>query len=399
MIYLINPSEKGILDNAGDRMPIGLLSIGTKLESMGYDVKLYDLNHSKLNDLKNDISHDSNSIVGISVYTSPLKDEAIRVAKELRPYSKRLIAGGYHATAMPETLKEHFDAVVRGEGENSFNFAISQNGVITTMPPKLDKIPNINYGLLNMNKYGIEQSGKRTATMITSRGCPFHCIYCGKMERKVRFEPIIKIRKQMRDLKEYGFKSIYFLDDVFTLNNDRMEEITKFAKKIKMPFRVTTRADLLNESKLEILAKNGCEWISLGIESGSNKILKNAEKGMNVQQNYDVVQMAGKLGINVKGFFIIGLPGETEFTARQTINFAKSLKECGLKKADFYYLVPFPGTAIWQQPDEFRIKIKDRDYTKYLQAGKKAKCVVKTEGLSSERIEELVEEAKKQWKK
>lgn len=380
-------------------MPIGLLSIGTKLESMGYDVKLYDLNHSKLNDLKNDISHDSNSIVGISVYTSPLKDEAIRVAKELRPYSKRLIAGGYHATAMPETLKEHFDAVVRGEGENSFNFAISQNGVITTMPPKLDKIPNINYGLLNMNKYGIEQSGKRTATMITSRGCPFHCIYCGKMERKVRFEPIIKIRKQMRDLKEYGFKSIYFLDDVFTLNNDRMEEITKFAKKIKMPFRVTTRADLLNESKLEILAKNGCEWISLGIESGSNKILKNAEKGMNVQQNYDVVQMAGKLGINVKGFFIIGLPGETEFTARQTINFAKSLKECGLKKADFYYLVPFPGTAIWQQPDEFRIKIKDRDYTKYLQAGKKAKCVVKTEGLSSERIEELVEEAKKQWKK
>ena len=91
------------------------------------------------------------------------------------------------------------------------------------------------------------------------------------------------------------------------------------------------------------------------------------------------------------------MPGETFKTAKQTIKFARNLKEIGLTSADFYYLTPFPGTPIWDNPEKFGIEIISRDYSNYLQAGKKAKCYVNTQKLKSKDIEKLVTEAKHIW--
>ncbi|MBU2634493.1 MAG: hypothetical protein KJ674_04580, partial [Nanoarchaeota archaeon] len=91
-------------------------------------------------------------------------------------------------------------------------------------------------------------------------------------------------------------------------------------------------------------------------------------------------------------------PGETEKTARKTIEFSAMLKDHGMVQADFYYLTPFPGTPIWENPNKFGIEIIERDFTKYMQAGIEAKCYVRTKELSPERIEELVQEAKDSWK-
>lgn len=395
-IHLVNPSERAILDNAGDRIPIGLLSIAGNLREKGFDVDVYDLNHTKETKLFEAVNKDRNAVIGISVYTSPGYKEAVRLAKQLKGKG-RLIAGGHHATAIPESLTEHFDAVIKGEGENSFPMAMSLDGVIKGVLPELSELPIPALDLLDMKNYGVEQSG-RTATLITSRGCPYSCAFCGKMEKKVRYEPIQKVRTQMSQLKNLGFDSLYFLDDVFTLERKRMQQITDWAKIIDMPFRVTTRANLIDERKLDILKKNGCEWLSMGIESGNNKVLENSNKGLTTQQNANAVKWAGERGIKVKGFFIIGLPGETEFTANQTKYFARKLRKKGLTKADFYYLTPFPGTPIWNNPEKFGIEITNFDYTKYLAAGKGAKCYVNTKGLKAERIEELVEEAREEWK-
>jgi radical SAM superfamily enzyme YgiQ (UPF0313 family) len=119
---------------------------------------------------------------------------------------------------------------------------------------------------------------------------------------------------------------------------------------------------------------------------------------MTALQNAMAVGTIAKYGINVKGFFIIGLPGETEKTARKTIDLAKNLKKIGLKKADFYFLTPFPGTPIWNNPKKFAIEITNRDFTKYLEAGKGARCHVQTRELSRERIEELVKIAREEFK-
>jgi len=177
-----------------------------------------------------------------------------------------------------------------------------------------------------------------------------------------------------------------------------MKEIVEYTSNYNLPFRVTTRANLIDDSKLEILAKNGCDWLSLGIESGDDEILKLSNKRMKAYDDHIATQKAAKHGLNVKGFFIIGLPGESEESAKKTIEFAKYLKGEGLTAADFYYLTPFPGTPIWNDPKKYGIEIIDKDYTNYLQAGKTAHCVIKTKYLNNKRIEELVGQAKREFK-
>jgi len=393
MIYLINLSEQRILKDFGDRVPIGLLSIATELQRKGYQTRVYDMNHDTMPELLEEFELDKPEAMGISVYTSPSVPEAKYLAK-LFKHRTKLIAGGHHATHMPKSLFPYFDTVVKGEGENNFETAIFKNGIVKSSTPDLTKLLPINYEFLDMSKYNMKIDGQRTGTIITSRGCPYSCAFCGKLEDKVRFSPVKNVITEIDRLKKLNFKSIYFLDDVFTLKQERMKQIVE---QVNMPFRVTSRANLINYEKLGILKDNGCTWLSLGIESGSNEILKKANKGMTTQENYEAVRQASNIGIKTKGFFIIGLPSETEHTAKQTIAFSKILKDVGLTSADFYFLTPFPGTPIWNNPDKFDIEITNKDYTKYLEAGKGAKCYVNTKELKAEKIEELVKEAQREW--
>lgn len=394
-VDLLNPSERRIIENAGDRIPHGLVSIASKLQSNGHDVRLYDFNHTSARAYLEQFRQRRPDAVGVSVYTSPVVPEAKQIANMLKGQT-HLIAGGYHASALPYSLPE-FDSIVAGEAEELIEHALTNSGVVFGDDVDLSKLPQPDLDLLDINKYQMQQSGERTATLITSRGCPYECSFCGKMSRKVRTEPIDKVRQQMEDFKEKGFESLYFLDDVFTLDKDRLWEITGDARELGMPFRVTTRANLINDEKLDMLAFNGCNWLSMGIESGNNEILAKSNKGMTTEQNLEAVIKANNRQINTKGFFILGLPGETEETAKQTIEFSQRLKEEGLTSADFYFLTPFPGTPIWARPNDFGIEITNQDYTKYLEAGKGARCYVNTEELKAERIEELVIKAKEEW--
>ena len=389
LTYLINPSEKGYLENAGDRMPLGLLSIASNLKGKNEKVKVFDMNHTSEETLFKKFKQDKPDYMGISVYTSASYVNAIKLAKHFKGKTK-LIAGGYHASALPESLVSYFDLVVQGEGDQMKKYRDLWDVVNVGIINDLSKLSVIDRSFLS-HDYHMNQSGKRAGTIITSRGCPYNCCFCGKISKKVRFEPLDKIKKDLKNLE--GYESIYFLDDVFTINKKRMKQIVELTK---VPFRITSRANLLDESKIETLAKNGCEWISLGIESGNNQILKNSNKQMTTSDNYNVVKLANKYGIKTKGFFILGLPGETKKTAKQTIKFSKDLKEVGLTSADFYYLSPFPGTPIWNNPEKFGIEIIDRDFTKYLQTGKNARCYINTKKLKAKEIEELVKEAK-EW--
>lgn len=395
MIYLINPSETDILDTAGDRMPLGLMSIGANLKKNGLETKLFDLNHDDINQMIKQAQEDNPKVVGISAYTSANYNKAAYLSKRFRELfpKTRLVVGGHHATAMPYECLEHFNTVVRGEGEIAILNALYQDGIITALPSNLNHLPNPDRSLINSYKYGINQNGKRTATLITSRGCPYSCAFCGNFTHMVRYEPIEKVKKQLQEITKEEFESVYFLDDVFTIRKERMKTILN---ETKLPYRLTTRANFLDPERMDILAD--CELLSFGVESGNQDVLNRINKRENLSDFERAQIMAKARNIKTKGFFIIGLPGETQKTASDTINFALRLKDMGMNYADFYYLVPFPGTPIWNNPESFGIKIKDRDFTKYLQAGKRAKCVIETEELSSSDIEDLVEEAKYKWK-
>jgi radical SAM superfamily enzyme YgiQ (UPF0313 family) len=392
IIYLINPSEEGILEHAGDRVPIGLISIAGNLRKHGFKPKVFDLNHQGREEVIQQAYRERPRAIGISAYTSCMYDRAVDLAENLEETEARLIAGGYHATFMPETLTDYFDAVVQGEGEDAMIEALDQDGIIKASRVNLATIPPLDFRFIDLRKYGI---GKKQATMITSRGCPYSCSFCGNMEHQVRYNTLDDIFNQFEQIDRAGFESVYFLDDVFTMNMERMRSVLSG---LNMPFRVTTRANLLNPAKLDELADSGCEWLSMGIESGNDDILLNSRKGMTTLDNYIAVREAYRRGIKTKGFFIIGLPGETEQTAMQTIDFSKRLRDVGLTTADFYYLMPFPGTPIFRNPERFGLKIVDNNWRNYLQAGKNAKPVVETEKLKLSKIEELVTKARELWK-
>lgn len=399
LTYLVNLNESEILEDAGDRAPLGLLSIAA---NMPEETRVYDLNHMKLGNFLKQVQDYKPDNVGVSVYTSAHYLEAIKLAGKIRNVSPKsnLIAGGYHATAMPKTLLGPYDQVVRGEGETVMKHLSDFNeNIIDALTPNVANLNNPDRTKLDMSKYGMNQNNKRIATLISSRGCPYSCAFCGKMSNKVRETTVDNMKKQIDEVYIEGFDGIYYTDDVFSLKKDRMRDILKYTKDSGLVSRVTSRADLINEEKAKIMSENGVEFLSLGIESGDNKILRKANKQMTTQDNLNAVRLANKYGIDTKGFFIIGLPGETEKTAYKTIEFARKLKDEGMKYADFYFLTPFPGTPIWHHPKKFDIEITDHDFSKYLQAGKKARCHVSTKKLTAGRIEELVTEAKTVWAK
>jgi len=404
-VFLVSPSEKGILEDAGDRPPLGIAYIGGYLRENGHDVRLYDMNHIHIDELVLDVKEEKPDVVGVSLYTSPLYYNGMnlgKVIKQVNPEVK-LVAGGYHSTVMPESTFPIFNQVVLGEGEYAMEKIArgDESEIVVGSLVDLVSLPKPARDLLPMEKYNMMQKGKRTATALTSRGCPNACAFCGNLpyNKKVRFTPINKITSELEELVDLGYEGIYFYDELFTANKERVKKLTDRIKGMGLSYRIATRADKLDKDIAKWLGDSGCEIVSLGIESGNDYILRKVRKRMTTSQNKDAVRMLAEEGIDVKGFFIIGLPGESYETARQTIEFAEELKKEGLTFADFYPLVPFPGSPIFNNPKNFGIKIIDKNWGNYCQAGvSEIKSVVETEYLKANEIKSLVEEAKSRWK-
>lgn len=399
---LINPSSRDILTNAGDRPPIGLLSIASSLKEAGIKVRVRDMDHCSMERLVYELDNKTPEYVGVSVYTSPVYPEAVRLGQMCASRGIRTIAGGYHATAMPQTLSPYFNTVVVGEGEEITPVMIKHglpNKVVTPNPTNLRRMAIPGREFVNMADYTFRQDGRKASTSITSRGCANGCIFCGNMNRRVRYHTDDYVTRDIRQLKEYGFRDIYFLDDAFTTNRRRTLGLLDKIGDEDIRFRLTTRANMLDDDLVRNLSQAGCSWVSLGIESGVDERLDDVSKRMTTQDNLNAVRTLTKYRIKSKGFFMFGLPNETLADATRTINFALGLKQEGLTSADFYIMTPFPGTPIWRQPQEFGIEILDRDYTKYLEAGKKPpKAFHRTNGMSAQQIEDVRNIAEEQWK-
>ena len=397
--YLVNPSERDILRDNGDRMPLGLLYLAKQLELNNHSVKVFDLNHSSeetyLNSLK-----EKPSLVGISCLTSPMVNESRRLIKETRKrHTKaKIIVGGYHPSIIPSDFKGLADNVVIGEGEDGINYLINNDHEFEFKSNITDlrKLGKPARELLDSTQYNMMMDGMRTSTMITSRGCPNSCVFCGNMNKKVRYHDLFDIEDELEEIAKSEYSAVYFLDDVFTLDKKRAVGISQLCKEKGLKFRLTTRANYLDSGLVKVLAHNGLDIASMGVESGNSEVLNACGKGQTKAQIREAVNMCYQNGVKTKGFYIIGLPGETEKTANETIRFAEELRNLGMEYSDFYALCPFPGTDIWKNPDKYGIKIIDKDYTHYLQATKgEPKIVCETKELKAERIGELLREAKR----
>jgi len=390
---LVYPPSRSVIKEVLETTspPLGLAYIAAVLENEGEDVRIVDslADDLTLNDVKKVISRWNPDLVGVSSTTSNFYD-ALKVAKTAKELGCKVVMGGVHVTFQDvETLKSfpYVDFVVRGEGEHTtldlvraleknvepkevLGLTYRWNDSIKKNPPRpfiqdLDGLPLPAYHLLPMEKYVSE--GERYATMITSRGCPFNCVFCSSSRicgKKWRGRSADKVADELELLTgKYKVKTVEFLDDTFTLNQKRAEEICdEFVKrKIDVPWACSSRVDTINARLASKLKKASCFVVYLGVESGSQRILNFIKKGITLSQAERAVRLMKKVGLEVLTSFVLGMPDETLEEAEKTIDFAVKLNP---EYAQFTIATPYPGTELYTYAEKNNMLLT-RDWSKY----------------------------------
>ncbi|OGO16110.1 MAG: radical SAM protein [Chloroflexi bacterium RBG_13_68_17] len=213
----------------------------------------------------------------------------------------------------------------------------------------LNDLPIPMHELLPLDRYRMPLIKGPFTFIVTSRGCPAGCTYCIKhvsYQYSVRLRSPELLVEEMWQLKRQGINNIHMYADLFTVNREQVVELCKLMIQEKMGIRWTcnSRVDYVDEEMLQLMARAGNWLISWGIESGNEAILKHARKGATPEKAKRALAWARRARIKNWGYFIIGLPGETEETIRQTIDFAKKLP---LDIALFHVAAPYPGTPFF----------------------------------------------------
>lgn len=367
----------------GNLPPLGLAYLASALEREGHQPILIDapsqkLTPTALEKLLFDLRPEA---LGISLKILDFSS-GITLANRLREgLNIPLILGGpFLTSSYPDLLPQiHPPAyLILGEGEiplPALLKSITQNdstpqipGVLFWSPERkllglpnphpaldIDSYPSPAYHLYADRKYRPLPSYSRNlpaTTMITSRGCPYRkCAFCfqgGAFSSPYRRHSPGRIISEIQYLlAQYRIKEIYFLDDIFTFNNDWLEEFCRTIIEKQIDFRWVCygKADLVNREMLASMKKAGCYQIKFGFESGDQNLLDSIQKGFTLEQVRKTIRWCREAGIEINASFILGLPGENPERGQKTIDFALELD---LDFAEFFAFQPFPGTPLYE---------------------------------------------------
>ena len=374
-------------------MPIGLAYLAAVLERNSNEVKIVDCPTLKINSsrLGKEVAAFNPEIVGITSMTPTVNSAffAADAIKEVKPESL-VVLGGPHATFMDKQILHDvtsIDIVARGEGEetiveiaakmaegkeisNVSGTTIRKNGKVVRAPDRgfienLDELPYPALKHFSLDNYRV--FGRKIIPVITSRGCPFQCSFCitsrvfGKRTRMRTAENVVDELEWLKS--EFNPDAFTFFDDTFTLDKARTysicDEIIK--REIDIPWDCQTRVDQITPEILTKMKKAGCEIVTFGIESGCQHILNAINKNTSVEKNERGIRMVKNAGLSVVTSVIIGFPGETLETMKETLSFIHRLKP-----DDAYVCIatPYPGTDLYRIVQENDWKMSP-DWSKY----------------------------------
>ncbi|MBF0408579.1 MAG: cobalamin-dependent protein [Candidatus Riflebacteria bacterium] len=400
-LLLIEPPFKSFTGIFNFYFPLGLAYLAGSVKKEGFDCKILDMDVVEgkegnfdfaheydryasyikaLNDpqnrtwllLKKYVKEQKPDFIGITAMTTKF-GSVIQTAKFCREVLPEvpIIIGGPHATIMPDlTLSiPEADYVVRGEADEALpellitlrdrkdiskikGVSYKAGSKTVHNPPRafvtdLDSIPYPDRSaLMHPEAYSSEDMG----VMLTSRGCPFLCSYCFHMwEQKVRFRSIENIMGEIKQvMSQYSTRQFSFKDDSFTVRNSHVRKLCEALKNdnTRIGWSCTTRADLINDDLLKTMKDAGCNIMSIGVESGSKRILAETDKGVNHSQIIAASKLLNSNRIFWSGYFMIGLPTETEEDITKTIDFVGKVKPY---YAGLGVYNPFPGTKLFRQ--------------------------------------------------
>lgn len=379
MFSLVYPFQKRTAK--GCNPPLSLLMLATNLKRNGIPVSVIDYDGEKpdgMEDFAQRILKKNPAIIGMPLFSWKMK-RVYEISKLIREMKRdvKILLGGPHATAMPETVLKEFDTVdyvLTGEADDTvvdlYNYLDSKTNIkmidglyyrfneniVRNQPWEAKKdindFPIPDRSIIDeYYKDGIYFRAEHpgiTDIMVTSRGCPFNCYFCFQMKRGYRIRKIDNILAEIKYLRSRGVTSIHFEDDIFTINRKFCFEL--FSKimneNLNIKFKVRSRVDTIDQELMNLLKKAGVETIVFGVESGSNKILKLMNKKNTVEQNKNAIRLAKKTGFNVYADFFIGYPGETPQTVEETTKFLLKERPHAVNISVF---VPFPKTEVYDQ--------------------------------------------------
>ncbi len=293
----------------------------------------------------------------------------------------------------------HPDGTVNMHGIKGLVWRSSGEIIVNVTRPfvaDLNDLPHPMHHLLPMQKYVMPMIKGPFTFIVTSRGCPAGCTYCIKhvsYQFSVRIRTPEHIMEELWMLKKMGMNNIHMYADLFTVNRDQVIGLCQqmIDQKIGIRWTCNSRVDYVDEEMLALMGKAGCRLISWGIESGNEQILRHARKGAYPDKAERALTWAKRAGIMNWGYFIIGLPGETEATIQDTIQFSKKLP---LDIALFHVAAPYPGTPFF-----FEV-VKNgwfRSGTRWEQVDMDKGTVLDYDGLSAERLLYWQKRAFREW--
>lgn len=255
------------------------------------------------------------------------------------------------------TLTLIIDALRNGRDLSEVpNIIYRENGKLRRMP-KQAEVNSLDENFINWQTFANEDLGPTVQTR-TARSCAFSCSFCNYPERagKLTLASLETIEKELDSLQRLGYiKNLVFIDDTFNVPLPRFKEICRLMidKNYQFNWFSYFRCSNSDEEAIELLAKSGCKGVFLGIESGSPTILKNMNKAATPEKYVRGMELLHQYGVLTFASFIIGFPGETEATFRESVDFIKATKP-DYYRAQLWYCEP--GTPVDRQREKYRIE-------------------------------------------
>jgi len=414
--------------------PIWLAACHSVLEQDGFEAKLIDApayNFSLEKTLKVIEAFEPALCVIDTSTASILYDlETARQIKRRIPNSVKICLVGPHASALPEqviqeeavdfvTLDE-YDYTVRelarrlaadrdDNGEGIPGLWCKSGDRMIRNPKRalignLDELPFASKSLftqLDIRKYRLDFTLHPYMNIMTSRGCPNRCIYClwpqtlsrGKYRERSLSHVFLEIDSALQYRPK--IREFFFDDDTFTVRKERVREFCEryIAGGYRLPFSVNTRANITDEKLLRLMKKAGLRCFVAGFESGNQEILDSIRKNTRLEEMEAFAQLCHRIGIQVHGDFVVGLPGETRETIRNTIRFAQRLS---LSTFQLSIAMPLPGTEFynWLDRNDY---LTTRNFSNWIAANGMQNCIIQYPDLSCGEIEQAVHASIKQY--
>ncbi len=412
-ITLVNPPYPQSVHSHPPFIPLGIAYLGAVAEKAGHQVTVIDCQAEKLTyeTFRERITQTPSDLIGLTATTLLYKSamKLITLAKQTQPQAVTVL-GGSHGTFWDENaLKEYpsLDIVVRREGEETFIELLNKlqthsslsnvlgityrNGDTIVQNPDrpfiedLDALPFPAHHLLPLES--LKHNGKIIFPLVSSRGCVYWCDFCSTVRmfgRGYRMRSPKNVVDEMQLVHDkYGIDQVTFYDDAFSVDRNRVVKICQELKdrKLQMKWDCGTRVDMVDRELMKTMRDAGCFAVWLGVESGSEVMLGAMNKRIKLNQTRLAYKTAHELGLMTIANVVLGFPGETEQTARETIRFVKELNP---DDVGFYIATPYPGTPMYELVKK-NGWLRVTDFDKYDTAGP----TFETPSLSMEKLVEL----------